>query len=503
MFRSLFRNIAISAFAYAAVSAVSLVLAPVLIARYGLAGFGQIVIARLFIPNAAFGILDFGTGEIATQVVSRSRRDGEWTATAQTLTLLGIMALATGILAGTVLAAISGMLPGWMSVAPDLRPGLTDVLRVTAVLLPLFFLSLLFEGVLKGFEDFRAQRGCEVLAAVSYGGLTLAAVWRGMSLNAVCYALLISLIIRLAFATVVAIRLLRPWQMRPGRWTGEVRDFVWRWARIMAANKFLGALQTQAAPPLIGLMFGPAAVGAVDALSRLPRFVKSILGLLNSTVLPLAAKLEFGSDTSGLRRLGETGMMIVAIVAIPGLAAAMTFSEPITRLWLGKELAVHWYWQSLLFIVPLTNTLVSFGGAILLVRDRATSAMNRIVFAQVALQLLLSVLLSLWLQQWAFILGQVIAVSITFILQMRLISRELGFRGELRASLLRLSGLCLALGITAVVFAQDIPNLPVLAVCMGGWLLVCWGLCWPLVIDAPRRQQLAGLLRSRWVKGEA
>lgn len=46
----------------------------------------------------------------------------------------------------------------------------------------------------------------------------------------------------------------------------------------MFATKILDTLQTQAASPLIGLLIGPAAVGALDAVVRLPHFAKLLLG---------------------------------------------------------------------------------------------------------------------------------------------------------------------------------------------------------------------------------
>ena len=196
----------------------------------------------------------------------------------------------------------------------------------------------------------------------------------------------------------------------------------------MAVNKVLGASQTQLAPLLIGLLFGPVGAGTYDALSRLPRAIKSVLGLLSSTVLPVAARLETATDARGLRRLGQAGILVVGILALPPVAAALVFSKPLLALWIGSTLASFWGWQSLMFLIPGLTVLLSFGGTALLVRPHVTATMNRWTAAQVALQFLLAGMAVTWLHERAFILGQVLAVSITFGPQLSLVCTELGVR---------------------------------------------------------------------------
>jgi hypothetical protein len=57
MFAGVARNVLISAAAFFAVSVVGLLLVPALISAYGLTGFGQITLARLFVPLAAPAIV--------------------------------------------------------------------------------------------------------------------------------------------------------------------------------------------------------------------------------------------------------------------------------------------------------------------------------------------------------------------------------------------------------------------------------------------------------------
>jgi O-antigen/teichoic acid export membrane protein len=500
MFGPLLRNIAISAVAYSIVSAVSLLLAPLLIATYGLAGFGQIVIARLFVPNASLALFDFGMSEVATQIIAKGRQSEDWGWSLRTLGLLIVCTCVAGVLVAVLVAALSPFIPHWMGIAPELSGGLSRVILVTALLLPLLFLSLVADGIVKGFEDFKTLRACEVLSATFYGLSAVGLVAIHADVDAICYALLASLILRLISVTIAAARLLKVHGApRPG-FNRESWDFIRGWAKILSYNKMLGSLQNQIASPLIGILFGPAAVGAVDALSRLPRFAKSVLGLLNSAVLPLAARLEFAASTDDLRRLGQTGLLIVALASIPPLVAGMAFSEPLTRLWLGATLTPYWPWQAILFVVPATNTLVSFGGTVLLTRKRAASAMNGLVTLQVLTQIVLSLALIPWLHEWSFVLGQAIAVLFSFALQMRLIVRELDLSSSLYVALAKLTVISLLVGAAGLPVAHQIGNVVSLVAACAAWSLLIWAICAFAVVRADQRRLIRNMIVARFAR---
>lgn len=497
MFGALYRSVAISALAYAMVSAVSLILTPLLIAHYGLAGFGEVVIARLFVPNAMFGLLDIGASEITTQTISRARQDDNWTHAWGVVSLLTLGNLIIGTVAGSILFLAADHIPVWMGVTAQNAPGLAMVLRVTGLCLPFLFTSLILEGLAKGFQQFGVQRGSEVLAGASYGLLAVGCIALKLDVNAVCYALLISLFLKLGLLIVVAIRRTGDARIRVGRWDANDFAFVRKWAGIMSASKILGAFQTQAAPPLIGLMFGPAAVGAVDALSRLPRFVKSTLSLLNSTVLPFAASMEFGNRREDLEHLGRNGMSILALITLPPIAAAIAFSEPLTRLWLGPSLADHWYWGAILFLFPATNTLTSFGSQILMVRSHVAAAINRIILAQIVIQLGLALALASTLAQWSFIFGQVVAIGLTSMIQMRVIGRELCFDRTLYSPLLTITVVLLALIAVTLPFAPHIHSFVWLLVFSGGWVFASWLIGSMILLTRPQRLGLLASLGRR------
>ncbi|MEO5883657.1 MAG: hypothetical protein ABIQ06_14660 [Caldimonas sp.] len=493
MLRSLFRNTAISAAAYVLVSIVGLLLVPILIGHYGLGGYGLIVLARLFLPVAALAVLDFGYGEISTQAVARARTDADWARCARVLTLSLVAATAIGILAAAAFVGAARFLPGLMSVPIGDQQAFVGVLIVTGCLLPLFFVSLVAEGVIKGFEDFVTQRSIEVSASLVYAVLAATLAWKGWPFDAICYALLAATGLRAMIASVLALRLLRSQNARMTPWNGVDRAGFFVQARVMGASKLLGASQTQLAPMLIGVLLGPVALGTFDALVRLPRLAKVVLGLLSSAVLPVAARLESAGDGEGLRRLGRNGMLVVAVVTLPLLATAMEFSRPLLLLWIGPQLAPLWLWQAAMFLVPAFGALVGFGSTALMVRPHAVAAMNRLIAFQIALQVAISLSLFQVLQERAFILGQVLAVALTFIAQISLVGRQLDVGRELLGPAVRLVLVLALVAVPASFLAPRIESWPVLAGAMTLSTLVSWVLCAWVVLPAEQRR---GLSRS-------
>lgn len=503
MLFSLFRNVAISAVAFLVTGVVGLLLVPVLVTRYGLSGFGLIVMTRMFLPTTTLAALDFGVGEYATQAVAMARQSSRRGECGTPLRSALSFAVAVGLATGACLYLASASLSEWLSVPPGQQAAFVGVLRWTAVSMPVLFASLVFEGIVKGMENFTMQRLGEVIATLLYAGLALGAVWLEWSFDAVCYALLVSLWVRALLALLVSVLSLRSWELRFERLSHEGKaDFTTR-ARLMLGNKSLGVLQAHGAPMLISLMLGPAALGVYDALTRLPRFAKSVLGLLSSTVLPVAARMESGSDAKGLRRLGQTGTLMAGLVALPPIAAAMVFSQPILTLWLGPSLAYLWQWQALMFVLPAVSVLIGFGGAALIVRPQAFAAMNKLVIWQIAIQFAVSLALVHRFDEKSFILGQVIALLVTLVWQMRLIAAELNTPVGAAWRLLRIVMVAAALALPGAFVHGWISNLPTLAIAMCSWTLICWLVCYGVVLTADQRERLRDSVKSRLARSRS
>lgn len=496
MFRTLILNTMISAFAYFVVSVVGLLIVPLLVGAYGIAQYGMLVLARLFLPSSMFGVFDLGFAEIATQAVARARVDGDWRRASGQIALLFLLAVAVGSALGAGIAANAGSIADILNIETQHHGSFVRILQVTGAVLVVAFPGLVFEGILKGCEAFRQLRTCEVVGTVAYALLAVGAVWQGQPYAAVAYAFVAGLLLRATLVIFLTFGICR--DLTVARWSAEDRRDVLLRCRVMVANKILGTGQAQGAPILIGLLLNSAAVGVYDVLVRLPRFAKSILGLLNTAVLPVAARLETAADNAELTRLNRVGLIGVATLAMPPLAAGVVFSEPILRWWIGKDFTEYWIWQAAMFAVPALSVVVSYGATSLLVRPSVVAVLNRIALLQIVIQIMVSLaLVPLW-QERAFIFGQFFAMCLTFVIQMRVICRQHGL------SVRDIQPLGLGAGVTgaciAISFATDLASVvqgPISLVAMAGcWTVCAWCILFLSMYSREQRRTFAVVLAN-------
>lgn len=494
MFRTLILNTMISAFAYLVVSVVGLLIVPLLVGAYGISQYGMLVLARLFFPSSMFGVFDLGFAEIATQAVARARVDGDWRRTSGQIALLFLLGVAVGSALGAVIAFHAEAIAAILNIEAQHHDSFVRILQITGAALVVVFPGLVFEGILKGYEAFRQLRTCEVMGTIAYALLAAGAVWQGHSYAAVAYAFVASLLLRATLVIFLTLGICR--DLTVARWSAEDRRDVLLRCRVMVANKILGTGQAQGAPILIGLLLNSAAVGVYDVLVRLPRFAKSILGLLNTAVLPIAARLETAADNAQLTRLNRVGLIAVATLAMPPLAAGAVFSEPILRWWIGRDFTEYWMWQAAMFAVPALSVLVSYGATSLLLRPSVVAVLNRIALLQIVIQIIVSLaLIPLW-QERAFIFGQFCAMCLTFFMQMHVICRQHGLTVRDLQPLglgIGATGACIALSIATDLSA--VVQGPVSLVAMvGSWTLGVWCILFLSMYSREQRRTLVSSL---------
>lgn len=426
MFRALVGNTLISTAAFLVVGLVGLLLVPVLISAYGLGGLGLIMLARLFLPGAGLGLFDFGVSEIATQTLAGGRVDQDWPRVQRRLTALALLTLAMACAVALPMIMFAGPLARAFGVAAHERVVFAQVLQSTAALLPLLFLGLMAEGCLKGCENFRALRSAEVLSTLAFAGAAVLASRDGLGFEWVVWLHLMSQVLRVG---------LIGWALHRTRSQGlalrrdidpETRGFLRERARVFITSRLLGTAQHQSPAVLIGLTVGPEGVGMYETLARLPRFAKSVLGILNTTLLPYATRLDAAGDEARLRLLNVLGFTLLPTLVFPPLAVAAGLSAPLLHIWIGENLLPHALWLGLFWALPALNTIVSFQSYVLLSRMSYVKASNAVSAAQVMFQVAVSLLLVTWLNEFAFIVGYIGASALLFGWQLTLARRELG-----------------------------------------------------------------------------
>jgi O-antigen/teichoic acid export membrane protein len=474
MFRSLLGNALVSAVAFAIVGIVGLLLVPVLVGAYGVAGLGLIMVARLFLPGVGIGVFDFGISEIATQTLAVSRVDQNWSRAHRRLGQLARMTLAIAVLVAIPLAVWAPELASAFAVPSAEKTDFVEVLRCTSALLPTLFLSLMIEGGLKGFEGFRALRLAEVTSTIAYAATATVVAWSGAGYKWIIYAHLGSLVLRAALLTAFLstaspfpVRLL----LRP---EPEDRTFLYQRATVFFTSRFFGTVLHQSPTVLIGVLIGPFGVGLYDALARLPRFAKSVLGVLNTTLLPYATRLDAAGDDGRMKLLLVFGLTLLPALVFPPVAAVASVSGGLLSLWIGPAFGAHGPWLALFWVLPALNAIVSFQNYVLMSRTSYLQASNRLTLVQIVVQVVISLALLDTLSQHAFIAGYVGSSVLLFAWQLSLIHKEVELPRQNVGRLITY-GVALA-GFVAVFYLVARDVVPVSWLGLAGVCLMLWGL---------------------------
>jgi O-antigen/teichoic acid export membrane protein len=502
MFRHLVINTIASAGAFFTVSVVGFVLIPVLVGTYGAKEFGLILLARVFLPTGVLMIFDFGFSELASQSTAAARETKAWDRASKEITILLVISATVGLALALLLVLGAGGIAAIFDADGQRAESFSGVVRMTGLALPLLFVVLVLEGIVKGYGAFRSLRLIEITCTLGYAAAVFALVASGQYYAAIAYAFLIMTVVRAALVAANAVRAGFGREVRPAANLGRPEiSYMLPRCKLMAQGRILGVLQGPAQQPLVGYLLGPAAVAVYDVLVRLPRFAKTVIGLLGSALLPVAARLDAGNDAKRMNELASWGLLLCAGALIPPLAAAALLSEPLLRLWVGPAFSQYWQWHAAMFAIPVGSALISFGWTALLVRPHAVADMNRLAAMQVALTYGLIFAGLHVLQERAFLLAQCLAVAVMCPFALRLLAREHRLGGSV---LRKVGGILLVGAIMAVVYAAlgapgQIQGWLRLAAESALWCLVYWSVIWLAVLDQQERDVLrVAAIRLLW-----
>jgi O-antigen/teichoic acid export membrane protein len=499
MLQRLVKNTLITALSFFFTGLVPLLLVPLFLRQYGVEQYGVLVLVRLLLPTGVLAVCDLGFPETGSFAVAKARHDGNWDRCGRYLVGLLTIGIGLGLVAAALMAAAEPALARLFSISDPLRPGFRHIVLATALAFPLLLCSLIAEGVLKGFEDFKRLRTFDVSSTFVYAVGAVLAVSAGMAFQWVAYAYLLYGVLRAVMIAVLAWKKLAHRKTRLAGPTSDERRELWRRCAPLGLNRMIGVVQGNAIPVLIGALMSTAAVGVFDLVMRIPRFLKIVTGVLNSAVLPTVLRLDEAGDRAGLQRLMRLGLLGVVSVVTPIVAWGMCFSESLLNLWISDRYAHLWAWQSLMFAWPLINALTSFSCGALLGRPRFVKMLNWIVLGQIVVQIGVSLALVPWLAEKAFIAGQLIALTLSLPFQLGLVFRDCGLQArDFRRHLL-------TVGVFAVTvaggLALDLSSLATNGGQLLAWL-IGWGLTsglvvWFFILERKERATLASMASQR------
>ncbi len=490
MIKRLVQNTVISALSFGVAALLGLAVIPLIIQTWGVAEFGLIVISRLLLPSGMMAVLDLGLSEVATQVVARAREHRNWRQASRQIAFLGAISIALTLILSAAIWLATPLLVIVMKVDAAHLETFTRIMHYTALANLIFVPALVWEGVVKGFERYNLLRFAEVTSTAAYVALTFAAARAGTGFEVVAYIYLAALVARAVVIGIAAFVALRHKQVRLLPWTREIRQDILRRCVLLLQGKLMGGVSGPLQPFLIGLLFGPKAVGTYDALVRLPRISKIVVSLLTSALLPVASRLDERGNAASFQRLGDLGLIMMPMFVVPPLAASAILSPEIMNLWIGPLLAPYAFWMGVSFLVPICAQYVTIGSLIFLTRPEVQARLNRLMAVQLLIWAAVAAATLHLFAERALILGQVVGAIAILPWQLRELSNALGLD---RFRFAKSIGTQLAILVLASIFLAVIAGYirfdSVLKLALGSMVfcLMTWALQYLLVLEKRHR----------------
>jgi O-antigen/teichoic acid export membrane protein len=490
MIKRLIQNTIISTIAFGAAAILGLIVIPVIIRTWGVTEFGLIVITRLLLPTGMMAVLDFGLSEVATQVVARAREHRDWNLVGRQLSLLTVLSILLAVtLSGSIWFGAS-YLAVMMKVDAGHVDKFIEILHYTALANLVLVPALVWEGTVKGFERYNLLRFSEFTSTLAYVVLTVWASTVSAPFEIVAYIYLATLVIRALAVLAATITALTKKGARFAAWTTQIHRELLHRCLLLLQGKLIGGIIGPIQPFVVGLLFGPTAVGIYDALVRLARVAKIVVGLLTSALLPVASRLDERGSSTTFQRLGELGLIMLPMFTLPPLAAAAILSPEILQMWIGPLLAPYALWMGLSFVIPICTQYLVIGNVIFLTRPGVQARLNWLLSLQLLIWAAVAAATLGFFAERSLILGQAVGSLAVLPWQIGTLRRALNLklRSFLRA--VGTQAIILIIGSILLWFLAGyirVDSLIKLALVAGTFCLTSWVAQYFLVLEARHR----------------
>ncbi len=320
----------------------TLVVSFVLAALVGPAGYGIVAMATVYVLLVEL----VQRQGIASAIIQRREMTAEHASAAFWLVL------ATSV----IMTAVSVALAGWWAGVNDV-PQLQPVILALSALLPLKALTVVQEALLRRRMDFKKVALRTTVGAVIGGAVGVAVAVVDPSVWAFVAQQLTA-----AGMSVVLLWAVTPWRPRLSFSITSARDLLG-----FSTGSFLSSLGTfvnnRADALLVGLFFGPVAVGVYRFASRIMEsFLGFVVRPLNSLALPELSPFQERPDVfrERLQRLSR----LAGVVGLPALGVLLAAVEPMVRI-LGSAWSATALPLQLLCIVAAIRVLTTMNGPML------------------------------------------------------------------------------------------------------------------------------------------
>lgn len=344
----------------------SLLATPALIRSFGVDGYGVFVFLSIFSVYGLLSFLDLGMEGSLMNYVAR------YQAADDRDKLRSCLSISIGFYGtiGAVLATALYLLAGYIgsrfidSTGVLDRQMITAAVRIVAANVFLQFLALPLNAILQGMRRFVITKSVSTLIMiVQYALLILTAVYF-RRIDYGFMAILVASALRLgALSYIALIRLphFRPLRLSIDR---EVVRSLTSYSGILFVSRIVGLIFNQMDKFLIWLFLAVARLAVYDVVVRPANLVRMLISIINSAVVPEAARLHQRHDIAGIKVLYIDLVRYAYLIVLPVVVVAWVHIDVLLTLWVGADFAEYGNLVRIMLAVYLIAPLPSMASTI-------------------------------------------------------------------------------------------------------------------------------------------
>jgi len=266
---------------------------------------------------------------------------------------------------------------------------------------------------------------------------------------------------------------------------------VWPTAGLIFLGKISGLVYHQTPRLLIGIILNPAVMTAYEVVSKLPRFIKVMLGFVNSAVMPASSELWALKEKVRLSRLFEKGVRYQIYFSFPIVTGAIYLAEEFLISWVGSEFAYLSKLLMFLLIWNLFTILVTYGGSMFIGMNVRLKELALLSFLTAVLSIIVALMSIRDYQLTGVIVGYVSALLIIFPAYLHYYFKEFDtkyfflIREYFFVTVLGLCPLFIVFLLKKMVVAKGLIFLIIQGLL---WCFCYWGVIYAILLDGDERK---------------
>jgi O-antigen/teichoic acid export membrane protein len=420
----LIRNIYLNISSFSINTVIGLSVIPLIIKAYGLEGYGIFVLARQLLPIGLIGFFEAGLPEATSRYVASSLAENKSELASNVTKVALVCAMIIGMTLLFCLLVFSGAVVKILSIPGRYADSFEFIIFIAAVSLPFYFAGNILRGALEGLGRFDAVRLTEVVGSIFFLVLVIALPKFNLGLNAIIISFIIIGNVRSVFYLIIAKFHFQFSFSIKKQELSDARPMLQHAMAFLESKLYSAALNNA---PLVIAAYGTSSVlsaGALDAVMKIPRLLKTGCGMFGNVLLPYSAKADVEGKDFSKSNFIKFGTIILSAIIIPLVFVMGIFSEEIIINWLGIEKTNLTIWFVCSLIFPALISTVSIGNSMLVARRHAVHRLNRIAFSQVLIFYLVVIALQDFFEWEAFLLATLASTLVSVLLQHFIIRNE-------------------------------------------------------------------------------